>query len=525
MRDGIAQLAGCLLVLLLAGCEASLSLPPGTVTVDPNPYNPFSALVTVSHDEDVTIHAVAGEEGAGGLQTPSVQLAAGDATELLLLGLEADRRFEIRAVATSGQRIWISDPEVFVTDPLPDGFPEVETSVAPGESPDPVEVLCTNGHRHASEFDKQWGTYFCFDRDGSPVWSLEHEDGHALLSVRATSDGGFAAVDDSDSLLALYDRRCAPTREYVPLWFEGRTRFQHTWIDMHEVIELTEGPWAGALAFLTGVGDTLPDGRFLLGYGLIVFDPAAEEVRWDWMSHGVLGDGEPIDPALDYDRVSPFLDEAADWLHGNALVHGLDADGGQFFWMSLRHQDWLIKIDVETDEVVWRLGAEGDFELVDDLDAADPEPLSPALWMSHQHSPEIVSRDGARYELVLFDNGNLRRDDAGAWDWDAEPYSRVAGFALDEATLRATPTFALGASDPADPGFFFSQIRGDADLLPGGDRLLYLAGNELSSFVAEVTYPGGEERWRAELPGQGYSYRVAWFPSLYDTTWAYRSTP
>lgn len=506
--------------LLLAACED----PVGTVefSVEANEHNPFSALVTVWPERAGPVWVEAGEDGAYDRVTPVTEADGGGSAEILLLGLEADRTFDVRIVAEAQGETWASDPQTWTTEPLPSGFPEVETRwVNDVPQGDAGEVICTNGRRHGVDDPDGVPLYYCFDRDGSPVWSLEHPDEDSLLAVRATSDGGFAATSDSSSLLALFDDRCARTAEYTPLWFEELTRFLHLWIDMHEVIELEEGPWAGALAFLTGVGDTVAEDTFLLGYGVIVFDPRTEQVLWDWTSHGELGDGVPIDPKLDYGRLSPLEEDGGDWLHANGLAHGLDPDGGQFFWMSLRHQDWIIKIDVETDEVVWRLGAEGDFELVADLDETPMQVLSPELWMYHQHSPEIVSREGDRTQFLVFDNGNARRGADGEWDLDASLYSRVAGFEVDEARMRAAPIFALGSPDPDDPGHFYTGGRGDADLLPGGDRLQYVVGWLDTPYIAEVSYPEGEPIWWASMSDGNELYRVNYFPSLYETTWSY----
>ncbi len=515
-----------LLVLLLcsitASCVDSEPLGPDPFALETNPFNPFSAVVGLTAEQDVTAWVEAGEDGVYDHVTPSVEVAAGDDAEILVLGLGADRTFDVRAVVDDGGEGWTSEPQSFTTDPLPSGFPEVETrNKGDASAFDDQEVICTNGRRHGIDDPDGIPLYYCFDRDGSPVWSLEHPDHASLLAVRALSDGGFAATADSASLLALFDDRGERTAEFTPLWFEDRTRFLHIWIDMHEVIELTEGPWAGALAFITGIGDTVADDDFLLGYGLIVFDPRTEEVLWDWTSHGELGDGVPIDPKLDYARRSPLKEDEGDWLHANALEHGRDPDGRQFFWMSLRHQDWIIKVDVDTDAVTWRFGAEGDFELVDDLDAAAPQPLSPELWMYHQHSPEIEWQDGDRTRFVVFDNGNVRRGADGGYDFDAELYSRVAGFEIDEARMLAMPTFALGSPDGEDEEHFFTAGRGDADLLPSGDRLQYVVGWLDTPYIAEVSYPEGERVWLAAMPDGNELYRVNYFPSLYDTTWGY----
>jgi hypothetical protein len=505
---------------LLTACED----PAGTVafSVGANEHNPFSVLVEVWPQRDASVWVEAGEDGEFDRMTPTAAIDGLQSAQVVLHGLEADRTYDVRVVAEIDGEIRESEIETWITDPLPSGFPEVETRWSDDAPPgDDREVICTNGRRHGIDDPDGIPLYYCFDRDGSPVWSLEHPEEASLLAVRATSDGGFAATSDSSSLLALFDDRCARTAEYSPLWFEGRTRYLHVWIDMHEVIELKEGPWAGALAFLTGVGDTVVEDTFLLGYGLIVFDPRTEEVLWDWTSHGELGDGVPIDPKLEYDRLSPLEEEQGDWLHANGLAHGLDPDGSQFFWMSLRHQDWILKIDVDTDEVVWRLGAAGDFELVADLDETPMQLLSPELWMYHQHSPEIVSRQGDRTTFLVFDNGNVRRDADGEWDLEAVPYSRVAGFEVDETLMRVAPTFVWGSSDPEDPAHFYTAGRGDADLLPDGDRLQYVVGWLDTPYIAEVSYPEGEPIWWAAMPDGNELYRVNYFPSLYDTTWAY----
>jgi arylsulfate sulfotransferase len=89
---------------------------------------------------------------------------------------------------------------------------------------------------------------------------------------------------------------------------------------------------------------------------------------------------------------------ANDWLHSNSLQ--LAPDGN--FLLSIRHQDWVVKIDYQngagTGNILWRLGLDGDFTLMGD--ANDPYP-----WFSHQHDVEYEF--DTNY-ISLFDNGNTR---------------------------------------------------------------------------------------------------------------------
>jgi hypothetical protein len=92
-----------------------------------------------------------------------------------------------------------------------------------------------------------------------------------------------------------------------------------------------------------------------------------------------------------------FLDdEANDWTHSNAVTYS-PADGNLL--LSIRHQDWIIKIDYQdgtgTGEIIWRLGPEGDFSIA----SGDPR-----QWFTHPHDPNYAGEN----KLVVFDNGNTR---------------------------------------------------------------------------------------------------------------------
>lgn len=486
----------------------------GNIQVLENPTNPFSAVARVTVDCEVEVVVEYGIGEAFDRATPAQTLAPNEPGDFLVLGLHADSQYAIRAVAGEGDETWTSSVQEFQTQPLPEGWPVCTVTADPSAEFGPEEVVCSN-HRLSDETP----IYVCVDREGTPVWWLRHPDGERMQQVTALADGSFAAVGDSDSFVAFFDRHGEMTGEYIDLWFEDKTRFFHDWVDMHEVFEIVEGPWLGAVAFTTATVDMV-DGEERGGTGLIVFDPRTEEVVWDWHIHGELGDGESIDPAMiDYDRYGIHDEGSARyWNHGNALLHGID-DGGEFFWMSLRAQDWLIKIDVETDEVLWRLGYGGDFELVDDLDAEDPTPLDPRRWFYQQHAPEWQAHDGNRTRFLIYDNGVTRPDEDGNPD-SSNQYSRIVELEIDEETRLATVLFEYGNEDSESPEHFYSKQLGDADMLPGAQSLMFDEGLG-DPWIAEITYPGGQETWRYHCPDMPRFYRLNYFPSLYETTWWY----
>jgi len=172
-----------------------------------------------------------------------------------------------------------------------------------------------------------------------------------------------------------------------------------------------------------------------------------------------------------------------DWLHANSLQ--LTADGNLL--LSLRHQDWVIKIDYRngagTGQVLWRLGHDGDFT----LEAADPWP-----WFSHQHDAAFEA-DG---NLTVFDNGNTRV----AQNPGLVENSRGQAYVIDEAnrTARKVLDVDLGV---------YSAALGSAQRLSNGNYH-FLAGfnntgQGLFSQAIEAT-PAGTVVYRLQTPYVSY---------------------
>jgi len=151
---------------------------------------------------------------------------------------------------------------------------------------------------------------------------------------------------------------------------------------------------------------------------------------------------------------------ANDWLHGNALYYG-QSDGSLI--ISFRNQDWAAKIDygngAGTGRVLWRLGNQGDFTMLNTPGVASP-------WFSHQHDVEYEVNAGSGV-MSLFDNGNIR------YAQNPSAHSRGQVLLIDES--RKTADIVMSA----DLGVF-SVALGSAQRLPNGNYS-YLAGWVYSS--------------------------------------------
>jgi arylsulfate sulfotransferase len=141
---------------------------------------------------------------------------------------------------------------------------------------------------------------------------------------------------------------------------------------------------------------------------------------------------------------------AQDWLHGNSVYYA-STDGSLLF--SMRHQDWVIKIDygsgTGTGKILWTLGKDGDFA----INSTDPYP-----WFSGQHDAKFVQNGTTT--IALFDNNNTRvaPPPLGLGSGNSRGYV----ITLDEVNKVATPILL------ADLGNYWSAL-GSAQLLANGD--------------------------------------------------------
>jgi arylsulfate sulfotransferase len=154
---------------------------------------------------------------------------------------------------------------------------------------------------------------------------------------------------------------------------------------------------------------------------------------------------------------------ANDWLHANSVQY-LPSDGDLL--VSLRNQDWVVKIDYNsgvpsgrlgTGNILWSLGLDGNFALGN----TNGEPYP---WFSGQHDAGFATPPGGSPEQIftVFDNGVSRHEEYGG-------NSRGQVWNIDQTTMIATLTTDanLGA---------YSFSLGSAQMLTNGN-FMFMAGN------------------------------------------------
>jgi hypothetical protein len=259
--------------------------------------------------------------------------------------------------------------------------------------------------------------------EGQAVWSgvRLRDDG----SVHYTRNNAFIIKDELGERLLRIE---AADHGFMRFHHDGIELPSGNFVVMSVEVRSIEYPGEGTLPV---AGDVLAE-----------FTPEGELV-WTWSTFDHL---DPQRKREGFDNA--WLDDpesgepAKDWTHGNGVVYVPEDDS---LLVSLRHQDWIVKVDHETGEVVWRLGEEGDFTLEN------------GSWFFHQHSPE-PGPDGS---LLLYDNAVGVPGQA-----DMSAHSRAVIYALDEVNMTATQTW----QDEAET--FVSPIMSDADRLPGGNVMI-----------------------------------------------------
>ena len=476
--------------------------------------NPQVAQYSIAPPRSANVSIQFGPDTNYGLETWSQPTpTGGGAVSLLVAGMRAFTTYHMRAVVNfpDGTQYLDSD-QTFTTGGLPaERVPQlIVAEPTLGLSPNPgIELLDliygpTNQVEAAAidlEGNLIW--YYDFDNTGGglpfPIKPLSN--GHMKIAIGSSPVGTnpLNVVREIDlagntiselSLPQLNSALVAAGSSIVALGFTHDFALLpngHTVYIVYQQEDFTDLP--GFPGTTTVTGDALVD-----------VDPNGN-VTWTWST-------------FDHFDVNYHPWQFPDWTHSNALVYSA-TDGNLL--LSSRNISWITKIDYQngqgTGDVLWRLGRNGDFNLVGSSTVPKP---GPSDWFYNQHFPVFLSPSTAGvFTLGVWDNGDTRPDPntglscgtAGA----APCYSRGITLQINETARTAAITF-----DDNLP--LFALCCGNIGIL-GNNDFEFGAGAEsltpsFSGQVLEVTPSGSQTVWQLTIENQ-FSYRAFRMPSLY----------
>ncbi len=142
-------------------------------------------------------------EGEDPQQTPIIDAQVGD-NELLLLGVPFDGEvtWSLTLTADDGS-VLTTDPATTLTDPLPEGVPQVdEISGDPDAWDAAARFVLTSMNGEGAASSRAWT--FIIDRQGRVVWALETPTQRTTLHARRSHDGSEILIDHN-SFWAIFD--------------------------------------------------------------------------------------------------------------------------------------------------------------------------------------------------------------------------------------------------------------------------------------------------------------------------------
>lgn len=445
-----------------------------------NPNNALSAIVEVKTEQPSSVELEVQRDGETVQKVGPTDQGADH--ELNVLGLHAETTYDFKLKASTGEDETESVTREFETGSLPDDFPPIKVQTAkPDEAADGIRLMSLYRWKLESEgsgYQTGWGMIVGVDESGEVVWYYEAD--HWTWNAKRLSNGNLAYIIADETIVEI-DMMGNEVNRWEAESDLGRSPENDSYGIHHSILEKDDGNFLTLSTELREIEGFDSQGET----SNVIGDVAVEFTR----------DGEVVDSSTMFDVLSDFHtrrrygsggpkwnDEYGtstnDWSHANALAFG--DDPGTLI-ASLRHQDWVVKWDRESSELLWRLGPEGDFEFPQGSDGE---------FNYHQHAPKFLENGN----LMLYDNGNFRASVGQGEDF----YTRAVEYELDasgvdiEAGEKGTVRQVWEYKNP--PKYYAPHV-GDADLLPN-DTVMIADGGLLEDPSQCIEFTGNDGGYR-----------------------------
>lgn len=436
---------------------------------NPNPAVPQAGVLSFETD----VASAATVTVTGGDEEWELSLAAGTDFKKEIVGLLPDTEYSVRVSATAGDNILTAGPLLWKTPPLPPNLPPVEAVLTESDKMEPGMTMF-NVRAGAQE------PMLIVDHQGRVRWyyvgAPVHSDQTRLKNGNFLFDSGDYCWIQEVTILGDSVRSwkategptsCGAPEGSIPVAVES---FHH------DIGMLDSGNLLGTSTETRFVDNfpasetnaSLTETRLVMGGVVIEFTPeGVVEKRIHLL--------DVLDPTrigrdslgtlfgLQGDYARELGEVPADWDHLNSVAYDEATDG---YIISMRNQDAVIKIDRQSEELVWILGNPGNWG-----EAWANKLLTPIgdnfQWQYHQHAPDIFPSG-----IAMYDNGNYR---APAFETAQQPeFSRAVIFSVDDAAMTVSQVWSYG--EPEGVNSFFSPFMGDADVQPVTGNMLVANG-------------------------------------------------
>ncbi len=374
-----------------------------------------------------------------------------------ILGLKPATTYTVQLVATDGTTEVLGPTLTWTSPDLPDGFPAFDLVVSEPALMEPGMTLFA-ARGPASD------SLTIVDHEGIVRWYNYDLENPVEEDHRRLANGNFLYIRDRRLLVEVDVLGNAVAHWYAanhPVDFEPPDGSTPVPVDSfhHEAAVLPNGNFLTLSSEPRMVpefptSDTDPDAphetALVVSSVVVEFTPTGDVVKYI-----------PLIDLLDPTRIgrdslgnwwSMYGSGARDWDHANAVTYSPEDDS---YYVSLRHQDAVVKVDRASETLSWILGNPSGWQEPWTAKLLSPE--DGLAWPYHQHAVELF--DGS---VGLYDNGNYR---AGAFETASSlEYSRVVLFEVDERAFTVRQRWSYGPE--SGPDSFYSALMGDADWQP-----------------------------------------------------------